>query len=125
MLRARKKTIKISLLMALIFLATIFPLSKPASAHGPKSVDLEYVMATQTLSVTIVHSVKNPAKHYIKEISLSVNGKEVSKHEYKSQPDKKSFTIKYKVTAKEGDTIKVTAWCNYIGSKSVDLIAGK
>ncbi|NQU03709.1 MAG: hypothetical protein HQ589_06135 [Syntrophaceae bacterium] len=125
MLRARKKTIKVSLLVAVILLAMTFLLSTPASAHRPKSVDLKYEPGTQTLSVTIIHSVKNPAKHYIEKISISVNGEKVSEHEYKNQPDKKSFTVEYNVAAKDGDTIKVKASCSYIGSKSTKLIPGK
>jgi len=127
MSRSRKKTmtIKVSLLVAVILLAMASLLSTPASAHRPKSVDLKYEPGTQTLSVTIIHSVKNPVKHYIEEISISVNGKKVSEHEYKSQADKKSFTAEYNVAAKDGDTIKVKAGCNYFGSKSAKLILGK
>lgn len=125
MLRARKKPLKVSLLVAVILLAMTFLLSTPASAHRPKSMDLKYEPGTQTLSVTIVHSVKNPAKHYIEEISISVNGKKVSEHEYKNQSDKKSFTVEYSVAAKDGDTIKVKAGCNYFGSRSAKLILGK
>lgn len=125
MLRTRKKTIKVSLLVTVILLAMTFLLSTPASAHRPKSVDLKYEPGTQTLSITIIHSVKNPDKHYIEEISISVNGKKVSEHEYKNQADKKSFTVEYNVAAKDGDTIKVKASCSYIGSKSAKLILGK
>ncbi len=125
MIKARKKRTEVSLLVAVIFLAMTFLLSTPASAHGPKSVDLKYEAATQTLSVTIVHSVKNPATHYIKKILISVSGEKASVYEYKSQPDKGSFTVEYNIAAKDGDTIKVKASCNYIGSKSATLTLGK
>ena len=125
MLRARKKSIKVFLLVAVILLAMTFLLSAPASAHSPKSVDLKYEPATQTLSVTIIHPVKDPATHYIKKISISVNEGEAREHEYKSQPDKESFTVEYNIAAQDGDTIKVKATCSYIGSKSATLTLGK
>jgi len=126
MFQAQERTLAgFSLITAVILLVVAFMISTPASAHGPKGVDLQYEASTQTLSVTITHSVKNPAKHYIEDISISVNGERVSQHEYKSQPGKDTFTLEYKVPAKDGDTIKVKAGCNYFGSKSAELTVGK
>jgi len=121
----RRPSTGLVLPVAVILCALLFLFSTTASAHRPKRVDLQYESATQTLSVTITHSVKNPAKHYIEDISISVNGEKVSEHEYKSQSDKDTFTVEYTVPAKDGDTIKVKAGCNYFGSKSTELTVGK
>ena len=110
--------------MLLCFLAIFFC---PAAtyAHGPGDVILNYDSDSQILSVTISHSVSNPQKHYIKKITITKNGKPLETYEYKSQPDPSSFTYTYNVKAKEGDTLKVKAKCNYFGSKTRELTIGK
>ncbi|MBW2651221.1 MAG: hypothetical protein JRC66_09535 [Deltaproteobacteria bacterium] len=110
--------------MLLCFLAISFC---PAAtyAHGPGDVTLNYDSDSHILSVTISHSVSNPQKHYIKKITITKNGKPLKTHEYKSQPDSSSFTYTYNVEAKEGDTLKVKAKCNYFGSKTKELVIGK
>jgi len=110
--------------MLLCFMAISF---WPAAtyAHGPGDVILNYDSDSQILSVTISHSVSNPQKHYIKKITITKNGKPLETYEYKSQPDPSSFTYTYNVKAKEGDTLKVKAKCNYFGSKTRELTIGK
>ena len=110
--------------MLLCFLA-IFFCPAATQAHGPGDVILNYDSDSQILSVTISHSVSNPQKHYIKKITITKNGKPLETYEYKSQPDPSSFTYTYNVKAKEGDTLKVKAKCNYFGSKTRELTIGK
>ncbi|HOO90759.1 MAG TPA: hypothetical protein PLA74_08035 [Syntrophales bacterium] len=95
-----------------------------AQAHGPKEVVLNYDSGSQTLSVTISHSVSNPQSHYIKEVAITKNGNTLGTYAYKGQPDPSSFTYTYIVEAKKGDTLIVTATCNYIGSKTKELTVG-
>ena len=110
--------------MLLCFLAIFFC---PAAtyAHGPGDVTLNYDSDSHILSVTISHSVSNPEKHYIKRITITKNGKPLETYEYKSQPAPSPFTYTYKVEAKEGDTLKVKAKCNYFGSRTKELVIGK
>jgi len=44
------------------------------SAHAPSEIHLAYDSPTQTLQVTIVHSVSDPATHYIEFVSIKKNG---------------------------------------------------
>jgi len=110
--------------MLLCFMAISF---WPAAtyAHRPSDVTLHYDSNSQILSVTITHSVSNPQKHYIKKITVTKNGKPLETYEYENQPDSSSFTYTYKVQAKEGDTLKVKAKCNYFGSKTKKLTIDK
>jgi len=81
------------------------------------------IQTSQTLSVTISHSVSNPQKHYIKEITITKNGKALETYEYKSQPGPSSFTYTYNVKAKEGDTLKVKAKCNILDPRQESLLS--
>ena len=110
--------------MLLCFLA-IFLCPVATYAHGPGDVTLNYDSESQILSVTTSHSVSNPQKHYIKKITITKNGKPLEAYEYKSQPAPSPFTYTYNVEAKEGDTLKVKAKCNYFGSRTRELVIGK
>lgn len=104
----------------LIALAVMF-VPPCACAHGPSQVMLSYAGDTGTLSVTIVHSVSNPATHFIKKVEISRNDRLEKTYEYDSQPDRERFTYTYPVEVKPGDRLSVKATCNYIGSKSASL----
>jgi len=96
-----------------------------ASGHGPKDVELTYDTGSRTLSVTISHTVSNPQKHYIKAVSITRNGELVTKDEHTNQPDPSSFSYTYTIEAEPGDTLEVTADCNYFGSKTGELTPDK
>jgi len=110
--------------LLLSFLA-ICLLPAASQAHGPKDVTLTYDSDSQTLSVSISHSVSNPQKHYVKKVTITKNGEPVATHEYTSQSTPSSFTYTYPMEAKAGDTLKVKAKCNYFGSKTGELTIGK
>jgi len=87
---------------------------------------LNYDSDSQILSVNYFSfRIESSGKHYIKKITITKNGKPLETYEYKSQPDPSSFTYTYNVKAKEGDTLKVKAKCNYFGSKTRKLTIGK
>lgn len=106
--------------LLLSFLA-IFLCPPVAQAHGPKDVTLTYDSDSRTLSVTVTHAVSNPQKHYVKKVTITKNGEPVATHEYTSQPESSSFTYTYPMEAKEGDTLKVKASCNYFGSETEEI----
>ena len=106
----------------LIFLAG-FPIA--ANAHPPKDVQLIYDAASQKLSVTIIHNSITPSMHYIKQVEIKKSGALLSNNQYKSQPDKTSFTYTYNVQAAPGDVVEVTSTCSIYGSKTVKLDIAK
>ena len=98
------------LLMAAVLLAL------PASAHSPSGIQVSYDPGSEKLSVIIRHPVDDPTTHYVKKVQVRQNGRTISDPDYKSQPDKNTFTYTYDVKAAPGDTIWVLATCNQGGS---------
>ncbi|MBN2398213.1 MAG: hypothetical protein JXI32_07520 [Deltaproteobacteria bacterium] len=109
----------------MLSLPALFLLSAGARAHSPNDISLRYDQGSRTLSVTISHAVSDPRKHYVKKITITKNGEPVATHDYTSQPEPSPFTYTYPLEAKAGDTLKVTADCNYFGSKTGEIILGK
>ena len=99
---------KIIILISL-FIICIF-LTIPAFSHPASNVTL--VVDGTILIVTVQHNVANPETHYIKEIIVILNGKEIIKQLFFLQIEnsqKVSYTIP---SLKSGDTITVEASCN-------------
>jgi hypothetical protein len=113
-----------SVLTALIAVIFICAAPGPSFANAPKNVALEYDAASQTLSVAITHPSAAPGWHYIKTVAIKKSGAEVSTNTYEKQPDADTFTYTYKVEAKAGDTLEVTATCSLFGHKTVTLTVG-
>jgi hypothetical protein len=88
----------------------------PVSAHPPSDMSVIYHELSKDLQVTITHTVPNPAEHYIKEVTVTINGRVVNDSLYKSQPAPDTFTYTYPVETVPGDEIRVTASCVLTGS---------
>ena len=91
------------------------------NAHSPSSVSLQYAEDTNTLTVTISHSVSDPNTHYIENVQINVNGTEVLSEDYTSQPTNNQFVREYTIEAGAGATISATATCNLGGTSSDSL----
>jgi desulfoferrodoxin (superoxide reductase-like protein) len=97
----------------------------PAFADPPQDVALSYDNAKQTLTVGVTHNTTFSRLHYVKQIDIRKNGMPVSSYQFKSQPDKKTFTETYEVPAEAGDVLEAIANCNLQGNKSATLTVGK
>ena len=100
------------LILAVLF---IFPLSM-LFAHSASEIKTSYDVKTQILTVNIKHVISssknsNPNEHYIKEVTVAVNGEELVKKSFTSQTGDSVMTT-FKIEAKRGDSITVTATCN-------------
>jgi hypothetical protein len=92
-------------------------------AHPPENVALKYDAATKMVIVNITHkimesTVKNPVKHYIKDVIISVNGKRVISENIVFQQSDDGEACDYLLNVKSGDKISVTASCNISGFKT-------
>jgi hypothetical protein len=103
--------------IAVLVFTTCF-LAMPAAAHPPSDMSLSYNELSKELRVTITHTVPNPGEHYVKEVTVSINGKVVNDSRYTSQPAPDTFTYTYPVETGTTDEIKVTATCSLAGSLS-------
>jgi len=104
---------KIIILISL-FIICIF-LTIPAFSHPASNVTL--VVDGTILIVTVQHNVSNPRTHYIKEIIVTLNEKNIITQLFFLQTDntqKVSYTIP---SLKSGDTITVEANCNRGGNR--------
>jgi len=108
------------LMAGLLFVLLIFPLS--ASAHAPGDVQLSYLEKEQMLKVTITHNSFLPNSHYIKQVTIGKNSEKPVVHEYKNQPDKKTFTYTYQLPLKKGDQVEVKVFCSLYGSWTGGLV---
>ena len=91
-------------------------LNSLAFAHSPADIVFNYDAKTKILSVGVVHTVEDVQKHFIKEITIKVNGKEWIVQEFASQATVDVQAVSYaQVDLKKGDVIEVLAVCNKSG----------
>lgn len=101
----------------------IFFIASACMAHPPAEVKLEYHAETQILSMNILHPTPDIQKHFIEEIIVMLNGKELVKQLFNTQMQAeghKAICMVY--GAKPGDEIVVIAKCNVFGKKKVSYI---
>lgn len=92
------------------------------SAHPASKVEAKFDLVKKVLSVEFLHSVKDNSKHYITEVTVALNGKEIIKQNINIQDDNKKGDLVYKITeAKDGDTFKINTRCNKGGKKGFEL----
>jgi hypothetical protein len=110
--------------LTLIILASVFISYNTASAHDPSSLNLSYDLSSQTLSVTVGHYTFDVTVDYIDSIIVKINGKDYKTFNYTSQYDKNIASFSYKIEAKTGDLIEVTATSKMGGSKTSGITVG-
>ncbi len=107
------------ILLALILLAVV---PVVMNANPARKVTLKYDNETEKLTITILHPVRDTVKHYISEIAILVNDKEIEKKELTSQSS--ADTEVYEIILpdlKKGTKIEVQAKCNQFGRKTGKL----
>jgi hypothetical protein len=107
-------------ILALVCIATA------VFAHPPKDVALSYDQKTMMLSITVTHPIKqspatDPKKHFVKDITLKVNGTQVLITNYSYQQFDEGEIISVKVPLKAADKVSVTAKCSLAGEKTTEL----
>ena len=94
-----------------------------ASAHPASLVNATFDKDKGNLVVTFAHKVSAPASHYISQIKVQLNKKDVIVQNNLSQETDAGGTFYYKlIGVKVGDKIKVTTVCNKIGNKSAEIV---
>ncbi|OGX14947.1 MAG: hypothetical protein A2166_03650 [Omnitrophica WOR_2 bacterium RBG_13_41_10] len=99
-----------------VFVFLFLVSSSIAFAHPPSDIIFNYDKKNSILSVGVAHSVKDPQKHFIKEISIRINGKEWIMQKFANQANQSAQAASYaQVSLKKGDAIEVLAVCNESG----------
>jgi len=92
------------------------------SAHPANAVTAAYDQAKKELSVTVAHSVQNPANHYISTIEVYVDGVKMISQDLKSQFNGTDQLAVYTlIDVKKGSKIKITTVCNKGGNKNTEI----
>jgi hypothetical protein len=97
-----------------------------AFAHPPKEIKVDYDAKSSLLTITVVHSIKNsqvsdPAKHFIKQITVEKNGAATLDAAYFYQQYEEGEVLIVKMPAKTGDKVKVAAFCKLAGQKEMEF----
>lgn len=101
----------------------LMAISLTVLANAPKKIILNYNKETKMLSADIIHKVKEVSSHYISDVIIYVNDKEVQTVSFEQQTETKSEVIKYQLKdIKVGDEIMLVAKCNKFGKKSAKIV---
>jgi len=104
------------------FAAAFFCAILSASANPPNAIDGFYDVGRGELNITVQHMVNDPKTHFIKEVIVSKDGKEVAKKEFAFQTSHRNQTMPpFKLAAQPGESFKVKAECNIYGSREVSI----
>ncbi|MBP1645818.1 MAG: hypothetical protein H6Q16_1393 [Bacteroidetes bacterium] len=103
---------KLSLTILAVILASQIVIADP-----PKKVNLAY--NNNVLSIEAIHPVKDVKTHYIDQITISVDGKDVKTIKVKQQSSTSSQVEQVSLpNITKGVKIKVSCRCNEFGNKS-------
>ncbi|MBU1061488.1 MAG: hypothetical protein KJ952_02040 [Candidatus Omnitrophica bacterium] len=93
-------------------------------AHPPSDIILEYDFETGLCSVVIMHNVENPQAHFIKKVSIALNGQEIISHSISLQDEFDMQVLGYIVPdVRKGDTLSIEAYCSISGKMKKELKA--
>ena len=114
------KKIFFVLILIIVFSTLIFP-------HAASQINLKYDNKTKMLSINVIHpisgtKVSDPKKHYIEEITVSVNGKVVIIESIKFQQSSKGEISSFLLNVKRNDKVSVKTVCNISGTKIEQII---
>ena len=93
------------------------------SAHPPKKIVLNTDLKNKSLSINIVHPVKDSEKHFISDVKVSLNGQVIEEKKFTKQSTTTNEIISMTIDEmKEGDKIEVECVCNKAGRKKASVV---
>ncbi|HHS13514.1 MAG TPA: hypothetical protein ENN03_07060 [bacterium] len=93
-----------------------------ASAHAPSELKGSFNAETRVLNVTFSHAVSDANSHYITEIKIFLNGKQIIEQKLLSQENGEGGELVYRIPdAEPGDKLRINARCNKIGAKTLNI----
>lgn len=94
-----------------------------AYAHPPSDIKITFDPKTKILQAVIIHNTSNPINHYIKEVDVGLNGREIIKHLISREDNNESQTVKYLIPdAREADMISVEGYCSISGKLKKEIM---
>jgi hypothetical protein len=118
----RNKKAKIIIIGVIALLALSFGFVSYVQGHSPASMTLNYVAATETLEVTITHTVSNPSTHFVNLVEIRRDNVLNISEGYTSQPTSGTFSYNYIINATAGQTLEAQATCIQGGSITRSIV---
>jgi len=85
-------------------------------AHPPGEMYISFDNDEMVLTVVIEHNVGNPENHYVDQINITHERRELIVHKMSRQDDGERVTLKYRLPdVQSGMTLTIVAGCNRIG----------
>ena len=110
---------KRTLVAVLVWAAAVTAWANPPS-------DIKLTVQGTTVNISIMHPTKDVLKHYIVEVRVTLNGKEVIRQTYVQQAAPDSQSAVYVIPSlKAGDSLTVYARCNIYGDRTKKFMVGK
>lgn len=110
---------KILLLVLFLF----FLITTTSMAHPPEKVTAQFDLKSNILSVEVTHNVGGESSsHYIKELTISLSGKEVIVHKTTRQISDTQTFLYFMPAVEAGDKIGIVAVCNIHGQGNIEII---
>jgi hypothetical protein len=104
-------------------LVLVFGFSFIVFAHPPSDIIITYDLAKSAVFVDIMHDSKDIVKHFIVQITVMVNGKEMIKQKAVTQTSNEKQTVMYVIPGlKPGDKIAVNADCSIFGDLTKEAV---
>ncbi len=109
-----------------IFLSVglLFVLLSSASATPPRDLQIEYDALRQMLKISMKHPTAELREHYIRTITISVNGTPPKIHRLPFQRLASDVDFETPLELKSGDSVYVKAACSQGGSAEQELVIG-
>jgi len=103
-------------IIVLVIAAVFVP---AAYAHSPSAITVKTI--NETVEVFISHPVSDPIEHYIRLVTISINGKEVQSREFTTQ-SAEGLAVTFDIPGlKSQDKVIVFAVCNRFGDKRQEV----
>jgi hypothetical protein len=92
------------------------------AAHPPRKINAEFDQDKNLLTISFNHDVKNAGEHYVSEIVVLQNKKEIIRQKLDYQDSLTGGTVVYKINHYNSkDKFTISATCNKYGKNSVVL----
>jgi len=91
-------------------------------AHPPSDIKITFDPDTKVLQAIIYHNTSNPGNHYIKNVDIGLNGKEIIKHQISREDNNETQAVSYLIPdAKAGDSLSVEGYCSISGKLKKEI----
>ena len=108
------------ILLSVLFLFLL--ITTTAMAHPPAEVTAQFDLEKSILAVEISHNVGGGSNsHYIKELTISLGGKEVIVQKTTRQISDTQTFLYFMPTVEAGDEIGIVAVCNIAGQGDIQV----